>query len=137
MKNKTLSLALIAFLLLLASVVPSIAATPAVPWFTPPKGDEDPAYDSATREKLKTLKVSIQWDNVSLKAALDDLTSQSKKVDPAHEGVKFTYKLSSDDQKISMTLGDATLDDVLGYLSAQTNLRVRIHKGEVVLLPLK
>jgi len=116
---------------------PLAAFTPAAPWFTPPKAGEDPSYDGTTREKLKTLKVSVQWDNVTLKSALEDLASQSKQADPAHEGIKFTSKLPLDTQKVSLTLTDTTLDDVLGYLSAQANLRVRIHKGEVVVLPSK
>ena len=41
---------------------------------------------------MKTLKVSVQWDNISLKAALEDLTSQSKQADPSiqHALVKAT-----------------------------------------------
>ncbi len=68
MKNKTLGLALAALLIAWA---PLIASTPAVPWFTPPKQGEDPSYDSSTREKLATLKVSVQWNSVPLKAALE------------------------------------------------------------------
>jgi len=36
---------------------------------------KDLQYDDATLNKIKTLKVSVQWNNISIKAALDDLTS--------------------------------------------------------------
>lgn len=126
-----------ALIALLLSCLPLAAITPGVPWYIPPKQCTDPTYDDATFAKLKALNVSVHWHNISLKEALEDLTSQSQQVDPDHLGIKFIVKAPYDTQKVDMTITDVPLQDILGYLSAQTNLGIKIHKGEVVLLPLK
>lgn len=113
------------------------ASTVVEPWYQPSKQYADSEYDDATLNKIKAIKVSVHWDNISLKAALDNLNSQSKLSDPSQQGIQFLSKLPSEDQKVSMTLEDESLLNVLGYLAEQAGFRVKIHKSEVILLPLK
>jgi len=129
-----LDAALIVFLL---SCLPLVATTPGVPWYTPPAQGTDPTYDDATFTKLKALKVSVQWVNIPLEVALKDLSSKSQQADPDHLGIQFTAKIPSDTQKVSITITDVSIHNVLGYIAQQTHLSIKIHKGEVVLLPLK
>jgi len=124
------------FVALLLSCLPLAANTPAVPWYTPPAQGTDATYDDVTFQKLKALKVSVSWNNLSLKEALEDLTSRSQQADPDHLGIKFISKVPSDAQKVNVTITDVPIHNVLGYLLQQTNLRMKIHKGEVVILPL-
>jgi hypothetical protein len=114
-----------------------LAITVSEPWYAPAKQRADPFYDDATLAKMKEIKINVQWDNVSLRKALEDLTLKSKQSDPKHEGVRFTSKPPLADQKVSLALQNASLDDILGYLSGQAKFQIKIHKGEVLVLPLK
>jgi len=115
------------------------ASTVVEPWYAPTKLREDPQYDDATLEKLKATKLSVKWDGVTLKEALDELTLRSKQADPTHEGITFTPDPSLGIQKVkvSMLLTNASLDDILGYLQGHVSFTIKVHKGEVLLLPSK
>jgi hypothetical protein len=112
------------------------ATTFSQPWYDPAKQQADPSYDEATLAKMKSIKINVKWDNVSLGKALEDLTLQSKQADLKHEGVLFTSKPPLADQKVSLVLQNASLDDILGYLSGQARIQIKIHKGHVFVLPL-
>lgn len=117
--------------------LPVLATTVIEPWYHPSQQRADPLYDEATLEKMKSIKTSVNWNNISLESAIEDLVSRSQKADPSHVGIKLVSQIVPNGQKISIVIEDASIENILGYLSQQAHLRIKIHKGQVVLLPLK
>lgn len=139
MKTKTNSylLSIATLALALFTTLSLIASTVVEPWYKPPIQGTDSTFDENTYEKLKTLTVSVNWNDISLKEALEDLTSKSQQADAEHSGIKFSSPTSFNAQKISISITNVPIIDILAYLSQQAHLNMKIHKREILLLPLK
>ncbi len=96
--------------------------------------EEDPLFDDVTFKKFQQIRLNVSWDNVTLKAALEEMTAKSKIADQAHEGIKFVCDASLEAKKLSITLTDASTDVVLAFLRGQVKSRIQIHKGVVLIL---
>ena len=107
------------------------------PWYRPSIQQTDPFYDAGTLHKIQNLKVTANWSNISLGSALHDLEVQSKSIDNEKKGIRFNLNFSLKDKVVTMTLVDEPLVDVLGYLAQQVGFIVKIHNGEVLIVPKK
>jgi hypothetical protein len=101
----------------------------------------DPLFDFTTFKKLMTLTVSVDWNSTDVKAALDKLSEESRRLDPENSGIKFSLNIPADfDSKkyrrqVAMTLTKAPIFSVIEYISDQTNLIPLIHKNELIMVP--
>jgi hypothetical protein len=102
----------------------------------------DKQFDRTTFDKLRKLKVSVNWD-VSPGLALKDLESKAQKADLPPSSIRFTIDLTQGDQKlvkevpakVQILISDVDVWTVLQYFSQQTNLIPLIHKDHVIMVP--
>jgi hypothetical protein len=127
-------------------LTPLSGTLPAVPWYISPGAD--PLFDATTLVKLKTLRVSVRWENgTDVESALNDLGGKIKQVDPSHSGIHVVLSdgaqvimMQTPDprgpilqRKVALILDNAPLIDVFGYLCEQTGLTIQVGKNLVTL----
>lgn len=99
----------------------------------------------ALARKLKSLIIDkVNFENLDIVTAIQFLQQKSKELDrPDHQGVNFVLRLTPEaappahpiHRKVSMTLENVPLDELLGYIAEQTNLKWFIEDNAVYFRP--
>jgi len=102
-----------------------------------------PGSDSAEGKKILAKMNSIiipriDLDKLDISNVAEFMTIKSKELDPEHLGIQFRLELPLEPdsrlhRQVSVVLTNVPLQDVLGFVLAQTNLRLKIVKGSAVL----
>jgi hypothetical protein len=87
----------------------------------------------------------VNFEKLDIVRVIDFLNIKSKELDPDHVGVQFhlevppthDFKPLQFRREVTLVLTNVPLEEVLGYVCAQTNLGYKLVKGRVVLAPLK
>jgi len=114
--------------------LPAIVDPAIVPGANSPEGKKNVA-------KLASIIIpKVDFERIDIVHVVDFLNIKSMELDPEHVGVPFHLELPSPDaprfyRYFSLTITDVSVEDLLGYISAQTSLRYKIVKGVVVVSP--
>ena len=89
-------------------------------------------------QKLKSIFVSPNFDNVTIEQATNFLYTESKRLDePTHKGVSFIIQpdASSAAKSISLTLNNVPIDEALRYICQLANVKYKIQDYAISIVP--
>jgi hypothetical protein len=97
----------------------------------------------ATMGKLRSIVIDkVNFNQVDVAVALQFFAQKSKELDPDKKGINFVLgdlsHLTPQDhvhREVSVTLDNVPLNDVLGYVTQQTNLKWSIEDNAVYFKP--
>ena len=131
----------------------------------PPSAGTDvvkPSERADITRKLESIVIDkVNFDKLDIATVIQFLTQKSKELDPAHVGINFVLRLTSDTpnppagaapadanapaaapalskeihRAVSITLENVPLADILGYIVQQTNLQYSVEDYAVYLRP--
>ena len=109
--------------------------------FAPVRGDDSvyaPASGGfAVEQKLKSLVVSVDFENATIEEATNALTVMSRELDPDHKGVGFVLQPEAitAGRPITLRLDKVPLGETLRYVCELANVRYRVDEHFVSILP--
>ena len=101
-------------------------------------GDAQPGPQTLdVGQKLKTLLVSLDFNNSSIEDATNYLHIQSKRLDPQGKGINFIIQpeASSTAKPITLTLNNVPLEEALRYICQLANVKSKVQDYAISIVP--
>jgi hypothetical protein len=91
----------------------------------------------AVEHKLKTMVVSVDFNDATLKESLQALTVMSRGLDPAHKGIELVLEPEAitAGHSVTLHLANVPLGETLRYVCELSGVRYRVDERFVSILP--
>lgn len=91
----------------------------------------------AVEQKLKSMVVSVDFENATIEEATQALTNMSRGLDPKHQGIGFVIQPEAlgASRSITLKLENVPLGETLRYVCELSGLRYRVDERFVSILP--
>jgi type II secretory pathway component GspD/PulD (secretin) len=111
-----------------------LAIAAALLFLAPARADD--ANPAALKAKLKSLIVSVNFNNASISEVAKSLTALSKQVDPDHKGMEFAVApdATGPGKAISINLQNVPLSELLNFVCQMSGLHYRVDAHGVTFL---
>jgi general secretion pathway protein D len=88
-------------------------------------------------EKLKSIFISLDFNNATIEEATDFLSTESKRLDPDHKGANFIIDstASSSAKPITLTLNNVPLGEALRYVCQLANVKFKVQDYAISIVP--
>jgi general secretion pathway protein D len=88
-------------------------------------------------EQLKTIFLSLDFNNATIEEATNFLSVESKRLDPNHKGVNFIIQpeASSTAKPVSITLNNVPLGEALRYVCQLANVKFKVQDYAISIVP--
>jgi len=88
-------------------------------------------------QKLKSVVLSLNFNNATIEEATSFLSIESKRIDPDHKGVEFIIqpKVSETAKPITLTLNSVPLGEALRYVCQLANVKYKVQDFAISIVP--
>jgi len=88
-------------------------------------------------EKLKSIFLSLDFNNATIEEATNFLSIESKRLDPDHKGVNFIIQpeASTTAKPVSLTLNNVPLGEALRYVCQLANVKYKVQDYAISIIP--
>jgi general secretion pathway protein D len=95
------------------------------------------ATNFSLEEKLKTIFLSLDFNNATIEEATNFLSVESKRLDPDKKGVNFIIQpeASSTAKPVTLTLNNVPLGEALRYVCQLANVKYKVQDYAISIVP--
>lgn len=88
-------------------------------------------------EELRTIYLSLDFNNATIEEATNFLSVESKRLDPNHKGVNFIIQpeASSTAKPVTLTLNNVPLGEALRYVCQLANVKYKVQDYAISIVP--
>ena len=88
-------------------------------------------------QRLKSIFLSLEFNNATIEEATDYLTSESARLDPDKKGVSFVIEpaASTTAKPVSLTLNNVPLGEALRYVCQLANVKYKVQDYAISIVP--